>query len=53
MSKSALAESYLEFAKRIQTGRGFWEGTGICNDPKKCQEKKKEMIKLADHYFNH
>jgi hypothetical protein len=47
----AMSNSYFEFAERLKT-RGFWEVNVICNNPKKCKEKMKEVLKLANHYQN-
>ena len=46
----SLSYSFLEYAERIQKGRGFWDGGVICNDSAKCREKRKELIELADMY---
>ena len=45
-----LSYSFLEYAERIQKGRGFWDGGIICNDPAKCKAKRKELIELANAY---
>ena len=46
----SLAGSFFEYAERIRAGRGFWDGGVICNDPAKCRDKRKELIKLANAY---
>ena len=46
----SLAGSFFEYAERIRAGRGFWDGSIICNDPAKCRDKRKELIELANAY---